>query len=236
MADDGPPVASGAAAHERLRRAVVRLELAPGAAVSEQQLAERFNLSKAAVRAALARLRAEGLVVAEPRRGHVVAQITLRDVAEVYELRALVEPAAAAAAAPHVDSAALDALLERIRVPVDPADPASIDRFLVANRAIHVTVAEASGNRRLAAFVGGLLDESERAIGVGLRAGGALQERGEHAALLEALARRDAAAAERLMRATIDGFRIRLLEVLGASAAVQDAALSFVQDEGPGAA
>ncbi|MBA3822111.1 MAG: GntR family transcriptional regulator, partial [Deltaproteobacteria bacterium] len=54
-------------------------------------LAARFNLSKAAVRSALARLRAEGLVLAEPRRGHVVAPVTLRDVSDVYELRLLLE-------------------------------------------------------------------------------------------------------------------------------------------------
>jgi DNA-binding GntR family transcriptional regulator len=82
-AADAAPVASGALAHERLRRAIVRLELPPGTAVSEQQLGARFDLSKAAVRAALARLRAEGLVLAEPRRGHVVAPRTLRDVGEV---------------------------------------------------------------------------------------------------------------------------------------------------------
>ncbi len=52
---------SGAAAYERLRKAIVSVELAPGTPVSEAQLVERFGFSKAAVRAALARLRAEGL-------------------------------------------------------------------------------------------------------------------------------------------------------------------------------
>ena len=90
---------SGAAAHERLRHAIVRLELEPGAPVSEAQLVARFGFSKAAVRAALARLRAERLVLAEPRRGHVIAPLTIRDVGEIYDLRLLLEPPAAAAAA-----------------------------------------------------------------------------------------------------------------------------------------
>src|SRR6185503_17212063 len=87
---------SGVEAHLRLRRAIVRLELPPSTPVSEASLTERFGLSRAAVRAALARLRAEGLVLAEPRRGHVIAPLTLRDVREVYDLRLLVEPAGAA--------------------------------------------------------------------------------------------------------------------------------------------
>jgi len=213
------PLASGAAAHERLRRAVVRLELAPGAAVSEQQLADRFHLSKAAVRAALARLRAEGLLVAEPRRGHVVAPLTLRDLGEVYALRLLLEPAAAAAAAARIDRADVT----RLREQLDDAD--SIDGFLEANRAVHVTVAAASGNRRLEAIVDRLLDDSERAIGVALRTDRVPHVRDEHAALLAALAERDAGAAERLMRTTIERFRDELLVILGGSAAVQDAAL-----------
>ena len=219
---------SGAFAHERLRRAIVRLELPPGSAVSEQQLGDRFDLSKAAVRAALARLRAEGLVLAEPRRGHVVAPITLRDVGEVYALRLLLEPPAAAGAAGRLEPAALERLRATVRTRVDVEDTASIDRFLDANRAVHVAVADAAGNRRLAGLVERLLDDSERAIGVALRAGaagGGLRVRDEHEALLAALAAADAPAAERIMRAAIERFRDELLATLAGSAAVQDAAL-----------
>jgi DNA-binding GntR family transcriptional regulator len=228
VASGAVPVVSGALAHDRLRRAIVRLQLPPGSAVSEQQLSERFGLSKAAVRAALARLRAEGLVLAEARRGHVVAPLTLRDVGEVYALRRLLEPPAAAQAAGRVDAATLDRLRAAVAAPVDVDDDASIDRFLDSNRAVHVTVAHAGGNRRLAAVVGRLLDDSERAIGIALRAGAAgrgLRVRDEHEALLAALAAGDGGEAERVMRAAIERFRGELLATLASSAAVQDAAL-----------
>src|SRR3954462_2533940 len=90
---------SGAAAYERLRTAIVALELGPRTGGSEARLVAGFGFSRAAVRAALARLRAEGLVVAEPRRGHVIAPLTLRDVLEIYDLRLLLEPPGAEAAA-----------------------------------------------------------------------------------------------------------------------------------------
>jgi DNA-binding GntR family transcriptional regulator len=228
MTDAAAPVASGAIAHERLRHAIVRLRLAPGSAVSEQQLSLGFGFSKAAVRAALARLRAEGLVLAEPRRGHVVAPLTLRDVGEVYALRLLLEPPAAAQAAGHVDEAAVERLRAAVAEPVDVEDDASIDRFLDSNRAVHVAVAHAAGNRRLAAVVERLLDDSERAIGVALRAGAAgrgLRVRDEHETLLAALSAGDAEEAERVMRAAIERFRDELLATLARSAAVQDAAL-----------
>ena len=231
-ADDSPAAAavtSAALAHERLRRAVVRLELPPGAAMSEQRLAARFGLSKAAVRAALARLRAERLVLSEPRRGHVVAPLTLRDVGDVYALRRLLEPPAAAAAAGRLDSGEHARLRRAVAAEVDIADPASIDRFLDGNRAVHVAIARASGNGRLAAIVERLLDDSERAIGVALRAGAAgrgLRVRGEHEAVLAAIAAGDGAAAERLMYAAIERFRDELIRTLRSSPAVQDVPLS----------
>jgi DNA-binding GntR family transcriptional regulator len=229
FASPGDVNSSSVHAHERLRRAIVRLELPPGTAISEQQLGERFGLSKAAVRAALARLRAERLVLAEPRRGHVVAPLTLRDVSEVYALRLLLEPPAAAAAAGRLDPATVERLRRPLAAPIDVADAASVDRFLDSNRAVHVTVARASGNGRLAAIVERLLDDSERAIGIALRAGaagGGLRVREEHEALLEALALPDAESAQRLMHAAIERFRDELLATLRGSPAVQEAALT----------
>ena len=214
-------VGSGAAAHERLRHAIVRLELEPGAPVSEAQLVARFGFSKAAVRAALARLRAERLVVAEPRRGHVIAPLTIRDVDEIYDLRLLLEPPAAAAAAGRIAPDELAHLRARAEPALDLDDPVSVDRFMEANRAVHVSVAAAGGNRRAALIVARLLDDSERAVLVALRAGagrGGLRARDEHRALLTALEDGDGDEAARLMAAAIGAFRDELLDALRAAA------------------
>ncbi len=158
-------IASGDAAYGRLRHAIVRLELPPGTPVSEQRLMERYGVSKAAVRAALARLRADGLVLAEPRRRHVIAPLTLRDVREIYDLRLLLEPAAAAEAAGRLEPAELVRLEQLGATTLDIEDPDSMERFMAANRAVHVAVAEAAGNGRAAA--------DRRAAARRLRAGAA---------------------------------------------------------------
>ena len=220
-------VGSGAAAHERLRHAIVRLELEPGAPVFEAQLVARFGFSKAAVRAALARLRAERLVLAEPRRGHVIAPLTIRDVGEIYDLRLLLEPPAAAAAAGRIAPDELAHLRARSEPPLDLDDPASVDRFMEANRAVHVSVATAGGNRRAALIVARLLDDSERARLVAMRAGAGgrgLRARDEHRALLDALEAGDGEEAARLMAAAIRAFRDELLGAL--RTAVVDAPLA----------
>ena len=121
---------SGTAAYERLRDAIVRLELAPGAAVSEAQLVGGFGFSKAAVRAGLARLRADGLVVAEPRRGHVIAPVTMRDVLEIYDLRLLLEPPGTQAAAGRIERDELARLRTLAEPAVDFDQAESLRRFL----------------------------------------------------------------------------------------------------------
>lgn len=208
---------SGAAAYERLRHAIVRLELAPSAAVSEAQLVDDFGFSKAAVRAALARLRAEGLVVAEPRRGHVIAPLTMRDVLEIYDLRLLLEPPATDAAAGRIGREELARLQALAEPAVDFDDDESVERFMAANRSIHLAIAEAAGNRRTAQIVERLLDDSERARRVALRAGAAsrgVRAREELQSVLAELEKGDGPRAAELMAGTIRAFRDELVEAL----------------------
>jgi DNA-binding GntR family transcriptional regulator len=208
---------SGAAAYDRLRRAIIRLDLAPGAEVSEAGLVEAFGFSKAAVRAALARLRAEGLVVAEPRRGHVVAPLTMRDVLEIYELRLLLEPPGTEAAAGRIEPDELARLKALAEPPVDLEAAGSLERFLAANRTIHLSIVESAGNRRTARIVERLLDDSERARMVALRAGaasGGVRAREELQFVLAELEAGDGPRAAQLMAAAIAAFRDELVESL----------------------
>ena len=199
-------------AYERLRQAIMQLELAPGAGVSEAQLVKEFGLSKAAVRAALARLRAEGLVVAEPRRAHVVAPLTLRDVLEIYDLRLLLEPPGAEAAAGRIAGDEVARLQELAAPDVD-----DLGAFLSANRTIHLAIAEAAGNRRTARILERLLDDSERARLVALRAGaasGGVRARQELRSVLAELEAGNGPRAKELMAESIRVFRDELVESL----------------------
>jgi DNA-binding GntR family transcriptional regulator len=207
------PGNASAAAYQRLRDAIMRLELAPGAAVSEARLMDEFGFSKAVVRAALARLRGERLVVAEPRRGHVIAPLTMRDVLEIYDLRLQLEPPATEAAAGRIDSGEL----ARLHALADPPIDASLERFIAANRAIHLAIVEAAGNRRAARIVERLLDDSERARRVALQAGaasGGSRARQELQSVLAELEAGDGPAAAALMAAAIREFRDELVEAL----------------------
>lgn len=198
-----------------LRRAILATRLPPGETVSEATAAALTGLGKAPVRAALARLADERLVQAVPRRGWVVSPITVRDIHEVFALRALIEPEAARLAAGHIDAAALERLDAVVRCGYDPADPESALAFLEANRAFHVAVADLSGNRRLARILGRLLDEASRMLVLGLaRRDRTGEMRAEHGALIAALVAGDAAEAARLSAAEIGTSRTMVMDAL----------------------
>lgn len=218
----------GEHAYLTLRNEIVSLGLPPGAEVSEQRLAADFGLSRAPVRAALARLRTEGLVISVPRRGHSVAVITLRDVNEIFRMRLLLEPEAAAMAAGNIGARELAALDAACAKRYDPDSRRSIIEFLAANRELHVRVAEASGNGRLARTIAQLLSEAARASHLALAAGagdGGLRIFHEHAELIDALVEPDPDAARQHMRSAIASFHTELTNVLLTTNAVLDTAL-----------
>jgi DNA-binding GntR family transcriptional regulator len=210
-------------AYAAIRRDILTCVLAPGEAISEATLCERYDLGKAPVRAALSRLRQEGLVSASPRRSYMVAPITLRDVQELYALRLILESASARLAAGKIDSGRLEKLDAICRRGYTPGDPASTLRFLEANRAFHLQVAESGGNQRFVRLLGQVLDETTRVmhVGLGLRNRSAEMQH-EHHALLEALRRNDGEAAAQIAESQVAASRDMVLSGLISSPTVLD--------------
>ncbi|MFM9849624.1 MAG: GntR family transcriptional regulator [Hyphomicrobiaceae bacterium] len=80
-------------AFERLRDAIITGHFKPGDRLIERDLCEKMGVSRTSIREVLRRLEAEQLIQVEPRRGPVVARVTRKQVAEIYEVRALLEAA-----------------------------------------------------------------------------------------------------------------------------------------------
>jgi DNA-binding GntR family transcriptional regulator len=80
-------------AFERLRDAIITGHFAPGARLIERELCEAMGVSRTSIREVLRRLEAEQLIEVEPRRGPIVARLSRKQVAEIYEVRAMLEAA-----------------------------------------------------------------------------------------------------------------------------------------------
>jgi GntR family transcriptional regulator, rspAB operon transcriptional repressor len=104
--------------YEELKNAIVDLRLAPGEPLREATLAEQLGVSKTPIRQALTMLEQEGLVETTSFKGAVVAGYSRQDLLEIYELRELLENAAARAAAASMsdeDRARLDRISRESR-------------------------------------------------------------------------------------------------------------------------
>jgi len=167
--------------YHALRREILTLALAPGRLLVEGEVARRFRTSKTPVREALACLEQDGLVETLPRRGYLVTPVTVRDVHELFEVRAALEGAAAELAASRITAAEL-AELDRLMAgrPDGTAPGRAVRRGLDRNQQFHLTIARASRNERLTRLVERTLGEMTRLIALGY-------ETGQHAEIMEAL-------------------------------------------------
>jgi DNA-binding GntR family transcriptional regulator len=99
--------------YEAIFAQLMALKIAPGSRITVDSLVKEFSVSHTPIREALGRLEGEGLVLKTHLIGYRAApQITRRRFDELYEMRLLLEPHAAAKAAAAMDEAKLDTLLE----------------------------------------------------------------------------------------------------------------------------
>ena len=220
-------------AYERIKHDIICCAIAPGAEISEAQLCLQYKLGKAPVRMALSRLAHDGLVRAIPRRGYMVMPVTLKDIQDVFELRLMLEPAAARMAAGRVDAQRLRTLDEVCRAGYQSGDVKSISRFLDANKAFHVAIAQATGNSRLADAIEKLLDEMTRLLHLGLGLRNRSQEmQHEHRTLMKALVRGDGGTAERICSDQIEAARNMVLSAILTSRSAMNLAITMEQRSG----
>jgi DNA-binding GntR family transcriptional regulator len=150
--------------HDNLLGKILRGDLGPGEKISPQDIAAGLGVSVTPVRDAVNLLAAEGLVHVRPRRGTIVAPMSADDVAELYEIRMLIEPAAAE----RVAERATDAEIVRIRWLAERLESSpetgrdtvtDLDRYLAElsiDADFHAELVHAAGNRRLTALYAGL--------------------------------------------------------------------------------
>ncbi|MDI2129464.1 GntR family transcriptional regulator [Yinghuangia seranimata] len=152
-----PPLRKGLAdsVYEDIKAKVMDHEIAPGARINIEALARALDVSPTPVREALARLEADGLVVKRSLSGYRATELLTRQgVAELFEMRLLLEPRAAALAADNADEGELDAIeatLEAMQAQPDPSGPYLAYRdFAALDQRFHDAVAEAAHRPLLA--------------------------------------------------------------------------------------
>ena len=188
--------------YRRLRDAIVAGTLAPRSRVSERQLAALLGVSAAPVRDALRRLEAEGMVITQPRRGTLVADFGPAQIEQMGRIRVALEAVAAGLAARNATPEAVAALRAQLVAMREATRAGQAEALAEANGRFHAMLHALADNGFLTQTLRGLRGyESVGRRRILTTQGEMRRALREHAALLAALRRGDAALAEARMRA-----------------------------------
>jgi DNA-binding GntR family transcriptional regulator len=190
---------------EQIEERIVVGEYAPGYRLDEVEIAKAFGVSRTPIREALIQLASAGLVESRPRRGSVVAEVTPRRLQEMFEVMAELEAFCARLAAARATDQERQALVsahEACQRALKVKDP---DAFYRLNEKFHLALYAACGN----AFLTEQATQLQRRVRpyrrLQLRLPGRLKSAfGEHAEVVDAIVRRDSAAAAAKVRAHVE--------------------------------
>ena len=200
-------------AYVAIRRLIVTLDLEPGSVINERELVERLGIGRTPVREALRRLAQEGLVEVYPRRGMFVTDVDVRRLAQLSEVRAVLEPEAARLAAERLAEPGrgeLEELLHEL-----DADELDEQALMALDERIHRAVYRWARNDLLEATLEQYYVLALRIWTIALDRRHELQDAvQEHRALLEAIRDGDGERAAATMRAHVEDFEQAMRRVL----------------------
>ncbi|ACB33370.1 transcriptional regulator, GntR family [Leptothrix cholodnii SP-6] len=184
---------------ESITTAIVERRLMPGTKLAEQQIADIFQVSRTLVRQALNQLSRDHLVTLEPARGAHVAQPSVEEAQQVFAVRSMLETSMVRQLCAVITDAQVADLREHLR-----NESAAVVRPDVTGRTrlladFHVLLARMLGNEVLAQLLADLLSRSSLISLMYQSAHSAEHSQSEHVEIVDALERRDARAAVRLM-------------------------------------
>jgi DNA-binding GntR family transcriptional regulator len=195
--------ASGSTARivDSITSAIVERRLMPGTKLAEQRIADIFEVSRTLVRQALNQLSRDRLVTLEPGRGARVAEPSVEEARQVFDVRNMLEAAMVGRLCAAITPAQIAELRAHLR-----DEQAAVVRTDVSGRTrlladFHVVLARMLGNETLARMLADLLSRCSLIALMYQSSHSAGHSYDEHVAIVDALERRDARAAVRLMQA-----------------------------------
>lgn len=188
-------------AYEAIKEAILSLRLEPGAPLVEADLAQQLGISKTPVREALQELEREGFVSRILFKGTYVTEVTMKDLAEVFQLRAVLEGLATRLATPLFSLQELDQIAQNLTASEAALDKGDRARCSELGKCLHDAIINKADNQRLVLIIRNLDDHVQRFRALSDQIAGRLHKSvQEHRRILAALRQRDPALAEQAMR------------------------------------
>lgn len=202
-------------AHEKLKNMLLDLQLRPGSPITECQLMDTLGMSRTPIRQALHRLEQEGFIQLVPRKGWFVADVSLRDIQEIFVVREALEGIAARMAAEVMSDAVLGELNDYMRQIAVASATAGGQEDIDPGDILHQRIFELVDNKQMNRVLNLYGDHLRRFHYMAIRLPGrALLSYQEHCKILRALTDRNAEQAELSMRQHIRSSKNSLFEAI----------------------
>lgn len=183
-----------------LRGRIVRTELLPGEVISESEIAKAYDVSRQPVREAFIKLAEAGLVQIRPQRGTMITRISETAVMDARFVREAIEADVVRLVAETCDDAMRRNLLDQIEAQ-RRMDERDNDAFVRLDERFHRTLAEMAGKPYAWRVVEDVKAQMDRVRYLSVQKDHIRVLIAQHARIVDAIVRNDAAAAEAMMRA-----------------------------------
>lgn len=200
---------------EAIRNAIISGSLKPGERLMEVQMAERLGVSRTPIREAIRKLELEGLIIILPRKGAYVADLSVKDLTEVLEIRAALEGMATGLAVTRINEEEIEEL-ELIALKFHKAlENNNLEELLFQDSQFHEAIFKASRNERLIQLNNNLREQVQRFREMYLKKVNRSKKTSrEHFDIVEAISSRDISKAEKLARKHIETTENGILEMM----------------------
>ncbi|HBQ87432.1 MAG TPA: GntR family transcriptional regulator [Syntrophomonas sp.] len=198
---------------EAIREAIITGTLKPRERLMEIQLAEELGVSRTPIREALRKLELEGFIVMVPRKGAYVADLTFKDIADVFEIRAALEGLAAGLAAERITDDELENMERLLVEKAEAIAEKDIEKLVAADTKFHDALYRASRNQRLSNIISNLREQIQRFRTTSLSyPGRSRRSLEEHRSIVEAIQSRDVQSARQAAQEHIENAENSMIE------------------------
>jgi DNA-binding GntR family transcriptional regulator len=198
---------------EAIREAIINGVLKPRERLMEIQLADELGVSRTPIREAFRKLELEGFIVMVPRKGAYVADISFKDIADVFEIRAALEGLASALAAERITDEELEEMERLLVEKAEAIGNNDMERLVEVDTKFHEAIYRASRNQRLFTIINHLREQIQRFRTQSLSYPGRMkQSLDEHRSIVEAIQSRDTALARQVAQEHIENAENSMIE------------------------
>jgi DNA-binding GntR family transcriptional regulator len=151
-------------AYERIKLRLLNNDYPPGSFLSERQLAQSLGMSKTPIKAALERLESEGFISVSPQQGIVVRELSIQEIADQYEIRAVLESYALRSVAGRLTADQVARVRANLEAQSRLQGSGDVAQGVELDAAFHLQFVEFLGNGELVRVIVQLREKMQRVV------------------------------------------------------------------------